>query len=61
MDLRITEMEYLNESGIQMVICYLNGGLNTGLVSKWWSEYQTNIKMVVWIVNRSRIRQIPLT
>ena len=61
MDLQITDMEYLNVSGIQMVIHYLNGGLNTGLVSKWWSEYQTNIKMVVWIVNRSRIRQIPLT
>ena len=27
--------------GIGIANCYSNGGPNTGLLTKWWSEYQT--------------------
>ena len=39
---------------------YSNGGLNTGLLTAWWYEYQTTMASSIWIANHTTSEQIPM-
>ena len=45
---------------IWMAYWYSNGGLNTGPLTKWWSEYQTTVASSIWIANHTTSEQIPM-
>ena len=39
-------------AGIWIADRYSNSGLNTRPLTKWWSVYQTNMVLGIWIANR---------
>ena len=45
---------------IWIVDWYLNGGLNTSPLTKWWSEYRTTKIQYIWITNHLMMEQISM-